>query len=625
MQNSMEPDVLKKRIIFRRIIQGLIILGIFLMAITNINHENDIFWQIRMGEEIVLRHHFPTRDIFSLPAYGEIWTLHEWLPSVIFYLIYTYCGAGYLIIFKALVIAATFLFFLLLFNRHKVNLYLSFLTLGLTALVNTRGLWVVFPSIFEYFFLALGLYIIEIYTESKSKYVLMSIIILNIFWVNSHGSFFLLTAILGAIIFGSLFSEWLQKKLSFYKPYGFIAEIKERKMLLVPFFASLVIPLATPSGYWTAIYPFRISFSSFTAYVSEYQKFWHVWNWNWADFVHGITLILMISIVVLFLLSIKHLNIIDLLLFIIFSGLALSAVRHVAIFALAALYIIARYISFWFGEYRGIFKRTLLKDILLIIFIIFFIYYYKLNIVGFGLSFSEDGYPKKIAELINENSLSGNMFNHYNYGGYLIWKMPKYKVFIDGRLEMYGGKTGEDYETILSARDGYKELLDKYQINFFVNYLLDGITEKLVDDPGWKYIYHDDQFVLFVKDNPQNYDFISKNWSKKNEEDFHQAYKVMLVKLRTQYYNERGIEALKKKDIILALNSFQKAVETNPEDLTSRLNLAQAYKDFGTLEQAKREYEEILEEIDPDNQIAKENIEKIDLLLKNMEERRIIY
>ena len=55
-----------------------------------------------------------------------------------------------------------------------------------------------------------------------------------------------------------------------------------------------------------------------------------------------------------------------------------------------------------------------------------------------GRTFSHSLYPgrfpEKAVEFIEKNSPDGKIFNHFNWGGYLIWELyPRYKVFIDGR------------------------------------------------------------------------------------------------------------------------------------------------------------------------------------------------
>ena len=620
---NFQSNNLRRRIIFRRVIQGLIVLGIFVMAVVPINHENDIFWQLRMGEEIVRNHHFPVKDPYSLPAFGEVWTLHEWIPSVAFYIIHSYFGAGGLIIFKALVVTLTFWVFMLLFNRLKANLYLSLSVFVLAALVNTRGVWVVFPSIFEYLFLVVTLFLMEDYRQRPRKIILTVLILLSFVWANSHGSFFLLPIITGVYLLGDLVSVFIKKKWSGYKPLGPSFAKKERLGLLLVAVASLIAPLFTPNGYITYLYPLKISLGKFSTYVNEYQRFWTIWRWDWSDFVHGFALILMVILVLVLMLNIKRLHPTDFALGVGFAMLAVSAVRHVAVFGLVALFLIVRYLGVWFGEYRGLFKRSLVKDLLVILMTLSFVFYYKTKIGPFGLYLTESGYPKEAAELIVNNKVAGNMFNHYNYGGYLIWKMRDYKVFIDGRLEMYLGQVGQDYRTILLAKPGWEELLDKYKINFVILYLTDPIVEFLTGDLGWKFAFHDGKYVVMVRDAPQNEVFLSKHWSEEKQRAFEESYKAALARYRADQYNKQGVEAASKNDLLLSLAAFEEAVKYDPKSVLAHLNLAEVLISFDMYEEAKKEYEYVLEKIDSEDTEAKQGLEKIKKLLERKNEVKV--
>lgn len=609
----LDTKILRQRILFRRIIQVLIIIGIFLMTQTSMNHENDIFWQLRMGEEIVKNHHFPIRDTYNLPAYGDVWTLEEWLPASLFYIIYSHFGPVVLIVFKGIVVASTFTLFLMLFNRMKVNLYLSLLILILAALVNTRGVWVVFPSIFEYLFIVTTLVLLEGYRRSRKIYIPVFLILLSFIWAQSHASFFLLTGIVGAYLLGDMLVEMIKSKREWYTPIGDRFSKKERISLGIVMIFSLIAPFATPNGYWTFLYPFRISLSSFSTYVSEYQKFWNVWDWNFANFVNGFTFILIVMVATVFLLARKRLHISDLILGLFFTGLALVAVRHVAIFALVALFLICRYLTLWFGEYRGIFKRSLLKDTVVMLLIIASVIYYKTHLVGFGYELSEQGYPKQAAELITSNNLLGNMFNHYNYGGYLIWKMPQYKVFIDGRLEMYLGQAGKDYLTILFTQPGFKKLLTKYHINFFLVYLTDQVVEYLMSDPAWKFIYGDNQYVVFVKNDPKNQVFLEKYYSPDKEKLFFSLYKEAIGKQRAEQFNIKGLQSAAKGDFLAAADAFQRALVYDPDFQDARMNLARAYIEARLYTAAEREYQKIIA-VDPHNEQARKNLTRLSQL-----------
>lgn len=97
--------------------------------------------------------------------------------------------------------------------------------------------------------------------------------------------------------------------------------------------------------------------------------------------------------------------------------------------------------------------------------------------VGMG-NLDKKYYPYAAVNFLEKQNLRGNLFASYNWGGFLIWKMPDRKVFIDGRMpswrwglwpEKGTAPMGEsvsafaDYRTI--AGDGkYEELFNHYGI-----------------------------------------------------------------------------------------------------------------------------------------------------------------
>ena len=45
----------------------------------------------------------------------------------------------------------------------------------------------------------------------------------------------------------------------------------------------------------------------------------------------------------------------------------------------------------------------------------------------------KENFPDKTFTYLKEHKIEGNILNRYGWGGYLIYKMPEKKVFIDGR------------------------------------------------------------------------------------------------------------------------------------------------------------------------------------------------
>src|SRR5204863_910025 len=50
----------------------------------------------------------------------------------------------------------------------------------------------------------------------------------------------------------------------------------------------------------------------------------------------------------------------------------------------------------------------------------------------------ESTYPVAAIQFIEQRGYAGPLYNHFNWGGYLIWKLPRLKVSMDGRTNLYG-------------------------------------------------------------------------------------------------------------------------------------------------------------------------------------------
>lgn len=60
-------------------------------------HEDDIFWQLRAGREIVVTHAVQTADTWSYTVSGQPWVNYQWLSDVVFYMVHAVGGVPALI------------------------------------------------------------------------------------------------------------------------------------------------------------------------------------------------------------------------------------------------------------------------------------------------------------------------------------------------------------------------------------------------------------------------------------------------------------------------------------------------------------------------------------------------
>jgi hypothetical protein len=126
--------------------------------------------------------------------------------------------------------------------------------------------------------------------------------------------------------------------------------------------------------------------------------------------------------------------------------------------------------------------------------------------------------PASAADYLLDHHVTGPMFNTYEQGGYLIWRLwPQERVFIDGRglSETVFG----DYNRILYNAGSYsdqvvgarEELLNRYGVQVVVMNTMDYVSGALyplalaLANPvttEWELVYDDAQAVVFLRRPP---------------------------------------------------------------------------------------------------------------------------
>ena len=135
-------------------------------------------------------------------------------------------------------------------------------------------------------------------------------------------------------------------------------------------------------------------------------------------------------------------------------------------------------------------------------------------------------YPVRTVEYLRTLDYRGNLFSNYGWGGYLIWKYPEKKVYIDGRMSNFVGdeKPGEtgyvfrEYLGIGEDEITLGEIFNKYDVevvlwprkkpgrmvwNIKLPAVFGGRDEKIkdfweeMDNLGWDKIYEDETAVVY--------------------------------------------------------------------------------------------------------------------------------
>ncbi len=118
---------------------------------------------------------------------------------------------------------------------------------------------------------------------------------------------------------------------------------------------------------------------------------------------------------------------------------------------------------------------------------------------------NENLFPVAAVEWIDTHDLRGNMYNPYHWGGYLIHRLyPRHKVFIDGRVDMYGREVFADWLTIRETREGWEEVAESYNVQWGIVQPGVPLAAAVQDKGNWAAVYRDPQATVFVNRNGPN-------------------------------------------------------------------------------------------------------------------------
>lgn len=112
----------------------------------------------------------------------------------------------------------------------------------------------------------------------------------------------------------------------------------------------------------------------------------------------------------------------------------------------------------------------------------------------------QESLPVKAVHFIQENKPAGPLFNSYNWGGYLIYKLwPAYPVYIDGRTDLYDDAFIRRYLNVVAGGEGWQHTLDQDGVNVVLIESDSTLAKFLKSDPAWSIRYQDAIATVFVR------------------------------------------------------------------------------------------------------------------------------
>jgi len=213
----------------------------------------DLWWHVKVGQDLLATHHFPTTDPYSFTAAGQPWIAYEWLGDLLIGGVAKIGGLlgldALLFVLASLVMLALYAYATLTSENSKAGFVVSGLLCSLAfASFNLR------PQMLGYLFLVLLLIALERFRRGKET-ALWFVPLLFLLWVNVHGSFIIG---LGALVV-HLLSGLTSFQVGSFETSRWSA--RQRIRLETVLLLSLAVLPLTPYGTQVAVYPFDMAFS----------------------------------------------------------------------------------------------------------------------------------------------------------------------------------------------------------------------------------------------------------------------------------------------------------------------------------------------------------------------------
>jgi hypothetical protein len=479
----------------------ILFVAIFAMAV-RAPVDTDTWWHLQAGRQTLESGRILQTDLFSHTRYGTRWVNHSWLSQVILFWLFeslSYAGLG---LWIGMVVTAAFaLVFLQMEGGVFTRAFIIILAAATSAVV-----WTARPQLLSFLLTAAVGYVLYLFKWRGSNRLWL-VPPLFVLWVNLHAGYALGFLVLAAFLAGEVLNHILaaagepQERTVSWRGIALVAAVSLLSALLL-----VVNPNTTRM--WT-YYLDTVGIGALRDFIQEWQS---------PDFhpLHTQPFIwLLLLTLAAFGLSRRRVDGTDLAYVALFAYASLLAGRNLAPFALVAAPALSRHVAVIIDRWReglsgssGRGARAVKPPawmlaanwgLLLLVIVAALVKVYVPLEPGFNEALERERLPAAAVDWIGEHKPAGQMLNHYNWGGYIIWRLwPEYRVFVDGRTDLFGDDILSDYVEIQRGGPDSLYLLEQYDISFVLTDARDSLSALLDCEQGWGLAYEDELAAVWV-------------------------------------------------------------------------------------------------------------------------------
>ncbi len=468
------------------LIGAITLAGLLTMAM-RVSIDTDTWWHLRAGAWMVAHRAVLTRDVFSSTFVGQAWEYPAWMSETALYQVFAHWGYGGLDLFTAGMVTVAFA---LVYLTCTGPAYVRAVAVLLGAAASSV-FWAARPQIVSIPLAAAFLYVLALFRWRQVNRLWLLPPVMAV-WANTHPGFaigFILLALTGL-------GEAAKAALG-------VGRWRTLAWLAAAGLACLLALLLSPYGPGLVVFPFKtLAIGALRDHIQEWQS--PNFHMREAQVVIALWLATFAAIG----LSRRAIDLTDLCLLGGSLAMALLAGRNIVLFALVAPPVLARHAQGVLDDWRarlpelvtaveGHAPPTRLGTLLnwLILGLVAMAAVVKVVAVsdpGLNEHLALRDMPSGAVDYIAANHPPGPLYNPYQWGGYLAWRLyPEYGVYVDGRTDLYGDAFLNEYLRLADGAPDWASVLERRGVRLMLVEADAPLATLAAADPQWTRVYHD--------------------------------------------------------------------------------------------------------------------------------------
>ncbi len=456
----------------------------------------DIWWHISVGDWIIENRSVPRTGILSQHL-ERSWVAYSWGFDLLVATIHRFWGLpgliGLLIGFQVLL---SFVFLLVMRSMARTPAWAWLIACSSIFAFYINPLR---PGLFTLLFFTLQLFVIFQAERRRDDKLLLWLAPLFVLWANTHIQFMYGLFVLG--LYG-------MARLARMAPGGFLGVIRADRVP-EPFPARCVGALAAAAA-CSAIGPNgvlpHIVAMEYATQIGQYQVIQELGALNFRRPEHFVQLWLLMAACIAAGRS-RRADLFRVLLLVISAAVSFRAMRDSWFVSMAAAFVLAEVV----GDTRAAAGERdsppAVRPAVL---------YALAAVLALGVAFTlarrqgmstpelasviDRVYPLRATEFIKQAGLTGRMYNDFNWGGFLTYRLPQHPVSIDPRADLYDGELFAQSLRTANAAPGWEKDPDVARADFVLIQRWFQLARALANDRRFRLVYEDHVASVFVRE-----------------------------------------------------------------------------------------------------------------------------